>query len=93
VFPIVRLDGPAASRHGRCVNVASLLRRKAADAAVGEVTDGREPGLRRTLGAVDLVLMGVGAIVGAGIFSSVGDIAAGGANHRARGRPWCCRSC
>jgi APA family basic amino acid/polyamine antiporter len=85
VFPIVRLDGPGASRQRRSVNLAPLLRRKAADEAVGEVTDGREPGLRRTLGAVDLTLMGVGAIVGAGIFSSVGEIAAGGANHLGAG--------
>jgi hypothetical protein len=34
-------------------------------------------GLRRTLEAWDLTLLGVGAIVGAGIFSSVGQMAAG----------------
>jgi APA family basic amino acid/polyamine antiporter len=69
------------------VNLAPLLRRKSADADahLGETTDGREPGLRRSLGALDLTLMGVGAIVGAGIFSSVGDIAAGGADHPGAG--------
>jgi APA family basic amino acid/polyamine antiporter len=42
-------------------------------------------GLRRTLGATDLVLLGVGAIVGAGIFSSVGQMAAGSASHSGAG--------
>jgi APA family basic amino acid/polyamine antiporter len=64
------------------VNLAALLRRKPADAVVLP-DDGR--GLRRSLGAFDLTLMGVGAIVGAGIFSSVGDIAAGGAGHPGAG--------
>jgi APA family basic amino acid/polyamine antiporter len=41
--------------------------------------------LRRTLGAWDLTLLGVGAIVGAGIFSSIGQMAAGGADHPAAG--------
>ena len=34
-------------------------------------------GLRRTLGPIDLILLGVGAIVGAGIFALVGTAAAG----------------
>jgi len=40
--------------------------------------DAERPGqeLRRTLGAFDLTMLGVGAIVGAGIFSSVGDTGA-----------------
>ncbi|MCX6887038.1 MAG: amino acid permease [Verrucomicrobia bacterium] len=42
-----------------------------------------EPGqqLRRVLGPVQLTLLGVGAIIGAGIFSTVGTAAAGGAGH------------
>jgi APA family basic amino acid/polyamine antiporter len=69
------------------VGVASLLRRKpVAEAVVGDAADGAgQPALRRSLGAVDLTLMGVGAIVGAGIFSSVGDIAAGGPDHPGAG--------
>lgn len=35
------------------------------------------PGLRRTLTTWDLTFLGVGAIVGAGLFSSIGDMAAG----------------
>jgi len=37
--------------------------------------------LRRVLGPVQLTLLGVGAIVGAGIFTAVGTAAAGGADH------------
>jgi APA family basic amino acid/polyamine antiporter len=64
------------------VILSALLRRKPADSIV-PTDEGK--GLRRSLGAVDLTLMGVGAIVGAGIFSSVGDIAAGGAGHPGAG--------
>ena len=38
------------------------------------------PGLRRVLGTGQLTLLGVGAIVGAGIFSSIGQMAAGSAD-------------
>ena len=48
-------------------------------------TDGSAGSLRRTLGAFDLTLLGVGAIVGAGIFSSIGQMAAGGPDHPAAG--------
>jgi APA family basic amino acid/polyamine antiporter len=41
--------------------------------------------LRRTLGPVQLTALGIGAIVGAGIFSTVGSAAAGGANHLGAG--------
>jgi APA family basic amino acid/polyamine antiporter len=34
-------------------------------------------GLRKTLGAVDLTLLGVGAIIGAGLFSSIADMVTG----------------
>ena len=44
--------------------------------AAGEAGDA--PRLRRVLGAGHLTMMGVGAIVGAGIFSSIGQMAAGG---------------
>lgn len=41
--------------------------------------------LRRTLGATQLISLGIGAIIGAGIFSTVGSAAAGGANHLGAG--------
>ena len=41
--------------------------------------------LKRTLGPVQLTSLGIGAIIGAGIFSSVGSAAAGGAQHLGAG--------
>lgn len=60
-----------------------LFRRKPVADALAEA--GGDHGLRRTLGAWDLTLLGVGAIVGAGIFSSVGQMAAGSATHPGAG--------
>ena len=57
-----------------------LFRRKSLDHLVGETTDPRHQ-LRRALGPVQLTLLGVGAIVGAGIFSTAGTAAAGGGEH------------
>jgi APA family basic amino acid/polyamine antiporter len=67
------------------VKAAALFRRKSADAATAETADGGGRGLRRVLGTFDLTLLGVGAIVGAGIFSSVGEMAAGTAAHPGAG--------
>ncbi len=41
------------------------------------VVDDSEHGMRRTLGAGDLVMLAIGAVIGAGIFSSLGTAAAG----------------
>jgi APA family basic amino acid/polyamine antiporter len=46
--------------------------------------DGHES-LKRSLGPLQLTLLGVGAIIGAGIFSTVGTAAAGGAGHLGAG--------
>jgi basic amino acid/polyamine antiporter, APA family len=45
--------------------------------------DSESPGqqLKRTLGPVQLTALGIGAIIGAGIFSTVGTAAAGGSGH------------
>jgi APA family basic amino acid/polyamine antiporter len=40
-------------------------------------TDIAEPSLKRVLGAGDLVMLSIGAVIGAGIFSSIGTAAAG----------------
>lgn len=58
----------------------SIFRKKSitqlqADAAAGlteHAQDASQPGLRRTLGVFDLTLMGIAAIIGAGIFAMVG---------------------
>lgn len=58
----------------------TFFRTKSLDHLVGETTE-PEHQLRRVLGPVQLTLLGVGAIVGAGIFSTVGTAAAGGSEH------------
>src|SRR5260370_35831450 len=63
---------------------ARLFRRKPLDQLVGETTDPQHQ-LRRALGPLQLTLLGVGAIVGAGIFSTVGTAAAGGGEHTGAG--------
>jgi basic amino acid/polyamine antiporter, APA family len=55
---------------------ASLFRRKTLDHLVGETIEPAQQ-LKRALGPVQLTLLGVGAIIGAGIFSTVGTAAAG----------------
>src|SRR5216110_1859237 len=62
----------------------SLFRTKPLDTLLGE-TEHPEQRLKRTLGPVHLTLLGVGAIIGAGIFSTVGTAAAGGAGHLGAG--------
>jgi APA family basic amino acid/polyamine antiporter len=62
----------------------ALLRVKPLDRLVGD-TERPEHQLRRSLGAFQLTSLGIGAIVGAGIFSSVGTAAAGGADHLGAG--------
>ena len=57
-----------------------LFRRKSLDQLVNETADPKNQ-LRRTLGPLQLTMLGVGAIVGAGIFSTPGTAAAGGAEH------------
>ena len=74
------------------MRATDLFRRKSLQDASPESSRGDREGsvesprsLKRTLGGLDLTLLGVGAIVGAGIFSSVGQMAAGGADHPAAG--------
>ena len=57
-----------------------LFATKSLDRLVG---DTEEPShqLKRSLGVVQLTALGIGAIIGAGIFSSVGSAAAGGSAH------------
>lgn len=61
-----------------------LFRRKTLDALTRETGEPSQQ-LRRVLGPVQLTLLGVGAIVGAGIFSTIGTAAAGGGGHTGAG--------
>ena len=53
--------------------MTSLFSRK----PIAELLTEREGGLRRSLGAGDLVMLSIGAVIGAGIFSTLGTAAAG----------------
>jgi APA family basic amino acid/polyamine antiporter len=64
--------------------VHRFFRRKSLDQLSGETIEPQHR-LKRALGPVHLTLLGVGAIVGAGIFSTVGTAAAGGADHPGAG--------
>ena len=56
----------------------ALFRRKPLDVLIADGAD-EEHGLKKTLTAVDLVALGIGAIVGAGIFATLGSASSGGA--------------
>src|SRR5256885_793863 len=60
--------------------LSNLFRKKSLDKLIGETLEPQHQ-LKRALGPVQLTLLGVGAIVGAGIFSTVGTAAAGGGEH------------
>jgi APA family basic amino acid/polyamine antiporter len=62
----------------------SVFRVKPLERLIGDASGGPHT-LRRTLGPVQLTALGIGAIIGAGIFSTVGTAAAGGAAHRGAG--------
>ena len=64
--------------------VRDLFRTKGLDAILheGEAPQHR---LKRTLGAFDVVMLGIGAIIGAGIFATIGTAAAGDATRPGAG--------
>src|SRR5256884_3866990 len=61
-----------------------LFRRKPLDQLLGETTEPNRQ-LKRVLGPIQLTALGVGASVGAGIFSSIGSAVAGGGGHPGAG--------
>jgi len=61
----------------------SLLLRKPIDRLRAETETGET--LKRSLGGWDLTFLGVGAIIGAGIFAATGSAIAGGASHPGAG--------
>src|SRR5262249_10049774 len=56
--------------------LAQLVRRKSVDDAHAD-SERPEGALKRSLTAIDLTALGIGAIIGAGVFSSTGTAAAG----------------
>jgi APA family basic amino acid/polyamine antiporter len=64
--------------------MSSIFRVKPLDRLIHESEHGTGR-LQRTLGPVQLTSLGIGAIIGAGLFSTVGTAAAGGADHLGAG--------
>lgn len=60
--------------------INKFFRVKTVDSII-EACEKEEHKLKKALGAVDLVMLGIGAIIGAGIFVITGTAAAGGASH------------
>jgi APA family basic amino acid/polyamine antiporter len=58
----------------------SLFRRKPLDKLIAEGSD-ESRGLKKTLTAIDLTALGIGAIIGAGIFATLGAATAGGSGQ------------
>src|SRR3954465_1024879 len=57
--------------------MSQLFQRKPIAALVPESADEDAGGLKRTLGAGDLVMLAIGAVIGGGIFGAIGTAAAG----------------
>jgi APA family basic amino acid/polyamine antiporter len=64
--------------------MSQLFRTKSLDAILSESRDVAHQ-LKRSLGAFDVVMLGIGAIVGAGIFATIGTAAAGDASRPGAG--------
>jgi APA family basic amino acid/polyamine antiporter len=64
--------------------MSTLFRVKPLARSIDEMEHGTQR-LKRTLGPLQLTSLGIGAIIGAGIFSTVGTAAAGGADHLGAG--------
>ncbi|MCD6310677.1 MAG: amino acid permease, partial [Candidatus Eremiobacteraeota bacterium] len=63
---------------------STLFRRKDVGRILSEA-NAPGPKLKRALGALDLISLGIGAIIGAGIFVVVGAAAAGDPSHPGAG--------
>ena len=64
--------------------MSQLFKVKSLDQLIGNADEPQQQ-LKRTLGPVQLTALGIGAIIGAGIFSTVGTAASGGADHLGAG--------
>lgn len=72
------------NKHHEGGGFSRIFRRKNLDHILAE-SEKQEHGLKKTLGAFDLVIFGVGAMIGAGIFVLTGSAAAGSGTHLAAG--------
>lgn len=63
------------------MSIQDLFRRKSVSSILSDLNnndDSHERSLRRDLGVLDLTAFGIAAIVGAGIFSTIGNVAFNG---------------
>src|SRR5207245_9690203 len=77
-----RLSVAACSKHiatGSGVLKSQLVARKTVDQCIADGAVGG--GLRRSLGPVQLTALGIGAIIGAGIFAAIGTAISGDSGH------------
>ncbi len=65
--------------------IKRLFRRKSLDRIAAEVEHSPAGKLKRALGALDLISLGIGAIIGAGIFTTLGEAVAGGKDYLGAG--------
>jgi basic amino acid/polyamine antiporter, APA family len=64
--------------------MSQLFRTKSLDRILAEPEE-PEHQMKRVLGPIQLVALGIGAVIGAGIFAVIGSAAAGGAHHAGAG--------
>ena len=62
-----------------------IFRRKTLDRITEDAERSTEIHLKRSLGPIDLISLGIGAIIGTGIFAVIGTAAAGGPDHLGAG--------
>jgi APA family basic amino acid/polyamine antiporter len=62
-----------------------ILRRKSLDKIKEDAEVSAQGHLKRSLGSVDLIALGIGAVIGTGIFAVIGTAAAGGPGHLGAG--------
>ena len=74
------------ARSARIPEVSQLFQRKPIAALVAE-TEGLRQGLKRSLRAGDLIMLAIGAVIGAGIFGAIGTAAAGQIGPQRRSDP------
>ena len=67
------------------MKINQLIRRKNLDRIREDAESSSAVHLKRSLGPWDLVSLGIGAVIGAGIFAVIGTAAAGGASHHGAG--------
>ena len=73
------------SQEQHSMHLARMFARKSVDVVVAESHVESGTTLRRALGKWHLTALGIGAIIGAGIFASTGSAIAGGAGHTGAG--------